>query len=70
MARAQNGIKKLKRLLEEEYEEQFSAEQYMHMYTCAPRTPLTLSALQCILVLSQHGKGLIQGVTSRLLQPA
>ena len=49
--RAQNGIKKLKRLLEEEDEQQFSAEQYMQMYTCAPRLLLTLLALQCILVL-------------------
>ncbi|KAK9839448.1 hypothetical protein WJX81_002626 [Elliptochloris bilobata] len=29
----ENGIKKLKRLLEEEDEQQFSAEQYMQMYT-------------------------------------
>ena len=31
----QKGIKKLKRLLEGEEEEQFSAEQYMMLYTCA-----------------------------------
>lgn len=30
---AQKGIKKLKRLLEGEQEEQFNAEQYMHLYT-------------------------------------
>ena len=32
-SRAQKGIKKLKRLLEGEAEEQFNAEQYMHLYT-------------------------------------
>jgi len=34
-AGAQNGITKLKRILEAEEEEQFSAEQYMMLYTCA-----------------------------------
>ena len=29
----QKGIHKLKRLLEGEAEEQFNAEQYMHLYT-------------------------------------
>lgn len=50
-ARVQNGIKKLKRLLEEEDEQQFSAEQYMQMYTCAPRPLHTRLTLQCVLVL-------------------
>ncbi len=33
LASLQNGINKLIRLLEGEQEEQFNAEQYMHLYT-------------------------------------
>ena len=49
--RAQNGIMKLKRLLEEEDEQQFNAEQYMQMYTCAPRILFSPSTLPCVLAL-------------------
>ena len=35
---SQNGITKLKRILEGEPEEQFNVEEYMNLYTCAPAT--------------------------------